>query len=207
MLATRGIADVGGGVGIGRHQNRRQQPMKIRVATPQDAAAVQAIYAPVVRDTPISFEEQVPSVAEMAERIRARLVRFPWLVGEDDAGRVNGYVYAGAHAERAAYRWSVDVTVYVREDCRRQQVGRQLHARLFRVLADLGYHQAFAGITLPNAGSVGLHEALGFKPVALYRNVGYKLGRWHDVGYWQLELRAPAGAPGEPRAFDAAGWR
>lgn len=180
------------------------QAMKIRVATLDDAAAVQAIYAPVVRDTPISFEEQVPTVAEMAGRMRARLARFPWLVGEDDAGHVIGYVYAGAHAERAAYRWSADVTVYVREDCRRRGVGQQLYRRLFGLLAELGYHQAFAGITLPNAGSVGLHESLGFKPVALYRNVGFKLGRWHDVGYWQRELRPAAGTPGEPKVFDAA---
>lgn len=177
--------------------------MKIRVATPADAAAVQAIYAPIVRDTSISFEEQPPTAAEMAERIRTRLVRFPWLVGVDDAGRVNGYVYAGAHAERAAYRWSVDVTVYVREDCRRQRVAQVLYTRLFELLARLGYHQAFAGITLPNAASVGLHEALGFRPVARYAHAGFKLGRWHDVGYWQRELRAPGNAPpAEPTVFE-----
>lgn len=179
--------------------------MKIRAATPEDAAAIQAIYAPVVRDTPISFEEQPPTVAEMAERIRTRLERFPWLVGEDASGRVNGYVYAGAHADRAAYRWSVDVTVYVREDCRRRGVGQRLYARLFAVLTELGYHQAFAGITLPNVGSVGLHEALGFQPVARFRNVGFKLGRWHDVGYWQRELRPPGdAAPADPRIVDAS---
>jgi phosphinothricin acetyltransferase len=178
--------------------------MKIRVATPEDAAAVLAIYAPIVRDTPISFEEQPPSVAEMQARIEAHLACLPWLVGEGEAGQIDGYVYAAPHAERAAYRWSVDVTVYVREDCRRQGVGRRLYARLFALLADLGYHQAFAGITLPNAGSVGLHEAMGFSPVARYHAVGFKLGRWHDVGYWQRELRAPAGAPPKPRVFDAA---
>ncbi|MBL8325703.1 MAG: N-acetyltransferase [Rubrivivax sp.] len=178
--------------------------MKIRVATPQDAAAVQAIYAPIVLHTPISFEEAPPGIDEMRERLRSRLLRFPWLVGEDEHGQVNGYVYAGPHAERAAYRWSVDVTVYVRQDCRRQGVGQRLYSRLFELLAALGYHQAFAGITLPNEGSVGLHEAMGFRPVARYRKVGFKLGRWHDVGYWQRELRPPTGEPAEPRAFDPA---
>jgi phosphinothricin acetyltransferase len=179
--------------------------MKIRAATPEDAAAVQAIYAPIVRHTPISFEEVPPTVEQMRQRIGQRLAHFPWLVGEDAAGHVNGYVYAGPHAERAAYRWSVDVTVYVREDCRRQRVGQQLYARLFALLAELGYHQAFAGITLPNEGSVGLHEAMGFRPVARYADVGFKLGRWHDVGYWQRELRAAGtGAPGEPRRFESS---
>lgn len=179
--------------------------MKIRVATPDDAAAVQAIYAPVVLHTPISFEADPPTVAEMQRRIGATLARFPWFVGEDAAGRVNGYVYASPHKERAAYRWSVDVTAYVREDCRGQKVGQRLYRHLLPELAALGYHQACAGITLPNAASVALHESVGFRPVGVYRAIGFKLGAWHDVGAWQCELRAPeAGrAPDEPRPFKA----
>lgn len=177
--------------------------MKIRVATPADAAAVQAIYAPVVSHTPISFEVEPPTVAEMARRIEATLARFPWFVGEDDTGRVNGYVYAGPHKERAAYRYSVDVTAYVREDCRGQKVGQRLYRHLLPVLASLGYHQACAGITLPNAASVALHESVGFRTVGIYRAIGFKLGAWYDVGAWQCELRAPdpGRAPDEPRAF------
>lgn len=176
--------------------------MLIRTARPADAAAIQAIYAPIVRDTPISFETEPPTAAEMERRIASTLQQFPWLVGEDERGQVNGYVYAGKHAERAAYRWSVGVSAYVREDCRGRGVGRGLYTRLFGLLAGLGYYQAFAGITLPNAASVGLHEAVGFKPVALYRHVGFKLGTWYDVGYWQRELRTPGPqAPGEPQVF------
>jgi phosphinothricin acetyltransferase len=179
--------------------------MKIRTATPADAAAIQAIYAPIVERTPISFEIEPPTVAEMQGRIVRTLQRFPWLVGEDDAGRVAGYVYASAHRERAAYRWAVDVTAYVREDCRRQKVGQRLYRRLLEELRALGYWQACAGITLPNAGSVALHESVGFKPVGVYPRIGFKFGQWRDVGWWQCELRAePNGEPAEPRAFVVA---
>ncbi len=178
--------------------------MKIRAATPRDAAAVQAIYAPVVLHTPISFETEPPTVAEIEQRITTTLTRFPWLVGEDGAGRVNGYVYASAHQARAAYRWSVNVTAYVREDCRGQKVGQRLYLRLIEQLAALGYHQACAGITLPNAASVALHESVGFRPVGVYPNIGFKFGVWRDVGWWQCELLpavARVGEPAEPRAF------
>lgn len=177
--------------------------MKIRTATPQDAAAVQAIYAPIVLHTPISFEVEPPTVAEMARRITTTLARHPWFVGEDDDGRVNGYVYASQHRERAAYRWAVDVTAYVREDCRGQKVGQRLYRRLLEELAGLGYHQACAGITLPNDASVALHESVGFRRVGVYPRIGYKFGAWRDVGWWQCELRAAAGEPSEPRAFVA----
>ncbi len=180
--------------------------MKIRVATPEDAEAVTAIYAPIVAGTIISFELEPPSAQEMRQRIEATLQRLPWLVGEDDAGRVNGYVYAGKHKERAAYQWAVDVTCYVRDDMRGKGVGKALYTRLFDELISLGYCQAFAGIALPNAASVGLHESVGFKPLGVYRKVGFKQGAWHDVGKWQRELQLPQ-QPGEPRIFDAASFR
>ena len=165
--------------------------MRIRPATPDDAQAVLAIYAPIVRDTAISFELEPPDLGEIRARIEKTLPVLPWLVNEDAASAVNGYVYAGRHRERAAYQWSVDVTAYVREDCRGQGVGKALYARLFELLLDAGYCQAFAGIALPNAGSVALHESVGFPPIGVYRNVGFKHGCWHDVGWWQKELQAP----------------
>jgi L-amino acid N-acyltransferase YncA/glycerol uptake facilitator-like aquaporin len=180
--------------------------MKIRVATPDDAAAIAAIYAPIVADTVISFELEPPTAAEFAKRIQATLERLPWLVGEDDTGRVNGYVYAGRHKERAAYQWAVDVTVYVRSDARGSGVGRALYTRLFDELIALNYCQAFAGIALPNAGSVGLHESVGFKPLGVYRRVGFKHGAWRDVGWWQRELQMPS-VPTAPRVFDASTFR
>ena len=174
--------------------------MQIRLATPEDAAAVLAIYAPVVTHTAISFETEPPSVEEMRHRIQATLRQYPWLVAQDDAGGVAGYVYASRHAERAAYRWSVGVTAYVRADQRGRGVGKALYTELLQQLKDLGYCQAFAGITQPNAASVALHEAVGFTRVGIYANAGYKLGRWHDVGYWQCALQRPD-VPAEPRAM------
>lgn len=175
--------------------------MKIRTATPNDAAAVAAIYGPIVQYTTISFEIDPPDAAEMRARIEKTLATLPWLVAEDAAGVVCGYVYASKHKERAAYQWSVDTTVYVRDDMRGQGVGRALYARLLPLLSELGYCQAFAGVALPNVGSVGLHEALGFTPIGVYSNVGFKHGAWRDVGWWQKSLRALEVSPKAPVAF------
>ena len=175
--------------------------MIIRTATPSDAEAIAAIYAPIVANTAISFELVPPSADEMRSRIVSTLQRLPWLVSVDGDGRVDGYVHAGRHRERAAYQWSVDTTAYVREDRRGKGVGRRLYGRLFDELARLGYFQAFAGIALPNAASVALHEAMGFEPLGVYRNVGFKLGAWRDVGWWQKALRQAVENPEAPRAF------
>ena len=174
----------------------------IRLAIDSDAEQIQAIYAPIVRDTAISFETEAPSVKEMRERILGKQGHFPWLVCELDH-ELLGYVYAGSHRERAAYQWSVDVTAYVSAARRRSGVGRALYTSLFRILVLQGFYSAFAGITLPNAGSTGLHTSLGFQPVGVYRNVGYKLGAWHDVSWWYLPLQAPANAPAAPSSSAA----
>lgn len=175
--------------------------MKIRTAHPDDAPAIAAIYAPVVAGTAISFETEPPDAAEMRARIAKTLgAGLPWLVAEAD-GVVCGYAYASKHRERAAYQWSVDTTVYVADGRRGQGVGRALYGALLPLLAGLGYCQAFAGIALPNVASVGLHEALGFAPLGVYRNVGFKLGQWRDVGWWQRALREPDAAPRAPQAF------
>jgi phosphinothricin acetyltransferase len=174
----------------------------IRLATQQDAAAVQGIYAPIVRDTVISFEVQPPSVAEMQQRIVDTLLRWPWLVCEHD-GEVLGYAYAGRYRVRAAYQWSVDVSVYVHERARRRGIGRALYRALLRSLVVQGFYNAQAGITLPNVGSVSLHESLGFQPIGVYRKIGYKLGAWHDVGWWQLVLQLHATTPAPPRELPA----
>jgi L-amino acid N-acyltransferase YncA len=173
----------------------------IRLANEQDAESILAIYAPFVRATPISFEVEMPSAGQMQERIRSALVAHPWLVCERDE-RVIGYAYASRHRERMAYQWSVDVTVYVDPATQRAGVGRALYTALLELLGSQGFFNAFAGIALPNAASVGLHESLGFKPIGVYRNVGYKLGRWHDVGWWQRALRSPSPAPVPPLPLD-----
>jgi L-amino acid N-acyltransferase YncA len=172
----------------------------IRLATPDDAFGVQAIYAPIVRETAISFELEPPTVAEMQQRIVQTLEHWPWLVCER-RGDILGYVYASQHRTRPAYQWSVDVSVYVHPNARRSGVGQALYRSLFALLALQGFYQAYAGITLPNPASVGLHESLGFQPVGVYRAVGYKLGAWHDVGWWQLALRERAMLPEPPTDF------
>jgi L-amino acid N-acyltransferase YncA len=163
--------------------------MTIRPATPADAEAITAIYAPLVENTNISFELTPPTVDEMRGRIEKTLRDLPWLVSEDAHGSVNGYVYASKHRERPAYQWSVDVTAYVREDSRGTGVGKRLYQAHFDELAALGYYQAFAGIALPNVASVALHESVGFEHIGIYRNVGFKRGAWHDVGWWQKGIR------------------
>lgn len=170
----------------------------IRLATTADAAPLQAIYAPIVTGTVISFELTPPTVEEMADRIRKTIPAYPWLVLERD-GRILGYAYAGAHRARPAYRWSVDVSVYVAEAGRRQGIGRALYERLLVLLQRQGYQAAFAGIALPNAASVALHQAVGFTPLGVYRDVGFKLGAWHDVGWWQRRIGDRPADPAEPR--------
>ena len=170
----------------------------LRLARPQDAAGIGKIYAPIVRDTPISFELVPPAEEEIAARLTKTLTRFPWLVCTAQ-GRLLGYAYAGAHSERAAYQWAVNVSVYVHNQARRLGVGKALYDTLFSILRLQGFHRAYAGITLPNAASVGLHESFGFTSVGTYERVGYKHGAWHDVGYWQLTLQSSDGAPALPR--------
>ena len=159
-----------------------------RSARSDDAAAIQAIYAPIVESTAISFEEVPPSIPEMAARIALTLQERPFLVAERD-GRVVGYAYAERHRARPAYRWSVDVSAYVAEAARGLGVGRMLYGALLPALTSRGFHAAFAGVALPNPASIALHRAAGFQPVGVYREVGYKLGRWHDVSWWQRLLQ------------------
>ena len=169
---------------------------RIRVATAADADQIQAIYAPIVLDTPISFEDEPPTVDEIARRIAGTLPTHPYLVCEED-GRVLGYIYASVFRARAAYRWSVETTVYVDERTHRHGVGRALYQALLPIVRRQGFHGAFAGIALPNANSVGLHEALGFQSVGVYQDVGFKRGQWRDVGWWRLGLSEgpPAAEP------------
>lgn len=169
----------------------------IRLACPDDAPRIQEIYAPIVRDTIISFELEPPTVEEMGERIRATLVTHPWLVSQTEDGVV-GYAYATHHRARAAYQWAVDVSVYVDAAHRRAGMGRELYRALLAALPLQGFHAAYAGIALPNPASVGVHEALGFVPVGIYSRVGYKLGAWHDVGWWQRDLLPRGGEPRPP---------
>ncbi len=161
----------------------------VRDASESDATACAAIYAPYVRETAISFESEPPSPAQMAERIAAARRGHAWVVLEDD-DRLVGYAYGGPHKERVAYRFSCEVSVYVEEGRRRTGSGRALYEALFEKLAARGYRTAVAGMTLPNEASVGLHRAMGFEPVGVYRRIGWKFGAWHDVAWTQRALGA-----------------
>ena len=163
-------------------------PLAIRQATEADAPALVAIYAPYVEETPISFETAVPTVEEFAARMRKNLSAWQYLVAER-GGRIVGYAYGGTHRERAAYRYSVEVSAYVDRACHRQGIGRALYAQLFEDLAAKGYCEAFAGITHPNDASIGLHSAVGFTMIGVFRRIGWKFDRWHDVAWMQRSLR------------------
>jgi phosphinothricin acetyltransferase len=173
----------------------------IRLATADDAAQILGIYGPFCY-TPVSFEVVAPSLDEMRRRVAAQEGKLPWLVGDDD-GTILGYVYATLHRSRAAYQWSVDVSAYVADGCRRRGIGQALYTSLFRLLALQGYVNAYAGIALPNPASVGLHEAVGFSRVGIYHGVGYKNGAWHDTGWWERPLTEREHDPAPPVPLEA----
>ena len=182
----------------------------IRLAAEADAEQIAAIYAPFCEDgSAVSFEVEPPSLGEVARRIVSTLERYPWLVCSE-GDEVLGYVYASGHNERAAYRWSVNVTVYLAPGSRGKGIGRALYTSLFALLKIQGYVGAFAGITLPNPSSIGLHESMGFEPVGVYRSVGFKGGSWHDTAWMQRPLVEKPGRPSPPLTLAEAralpGW-
>jgi len=170
----------------------------VRDATAADAAACAVLYAPYVIDTVVTFETEPPTAEQMAERIAAAQRRHAWLVLEHD-GAVVGYAYGGPYKERAAYRWSCEVSVYLERGRRRTGGGRALYEALFARLAERDFRTAVAGMTLPNPASEGLHRALGFEPVGVYRRIGWKHGAWHDVAWMQRTLASTGDPPAEPR--------
>ena len=177
--------------------------MIVRLADPEgDAATVADIYAPSVTSSLASFEERPPTAAEMAERMRGTLERTPWLVAETD-GAVIGYAYAGPHHQRAGYRWSVNISVYVDPAHARRGIGRALYEELLALLRRQRFVNAYAGITLPNPASVALHEAIGMRRIGVYERVGFKHGAWHDVAWYHLRLTDPPSPPPEPIALPA----
>lgn len=171
---------------------------KIRLATPEDAEHLLAIYGPFCEeDSPVSFESGAPTLYEMEQRIDKVLARYPWLVYEDE-DVIAGYAYASSHGDRAGYRWSVDTSVYIKPEMHRRGIARSLYTSLLAILRLQGYVNAYAGISLPNSPSVALHAATGFQPVGIYRQVGYKGGTWHDVAWMQLQLQPRQSPPAEP---------
>jgi L-amino acid N-acyltransferase YncA len=173
-------------------------PGTVRLADPaRDAGRVAEIYRPAVEATIASFEGAAPNAAEMEHRMRMTLERTPWLVAETD-GLVIGYSYADRHRERAGYRWSVNISVYVADGHVGRGIGRRLYDELLAILRRQRFINVYAGITLPNPASVALHEAIGMRRTGVYERVGFKFGAWHDVAWYALRLADPEGIPPEP---------
>jgi L-amino acid N-acyltransferase YncA len=173
----------------------------IRLAEKADAAAIAAIYAPYVTDTPVSFEETAPDAAEMTRRIAGDSQGLhPWLVAEVD-GAIIGYASSSPFRARPAYRWTAETGVYLAPEAQGRGLGRALMERLIERLTRQGFTAAVAGITMPNAPSVALHEKLGFEPCATYRDTGFKLGEWRTVQVFARDLAPRLTPPGELRRF------
>lgn len=176
--------------------------MNFRVASPSDASAMLDIYAPFVSDTSLTFELELPTVTAFAERIGNYLQRWPWLLAEEN-DRVAGYAYASQHRERAGYQWSVECSVYMHPDFQGTGVAKKLYQLLFNILKELGYRNVYAVINLPNDRSVAFHERLGFVYQFTFENVGYKLGRWKNVGWWMLQLNEYSEHPDPVKKFNS----
>jgi L-amino acid N-acyltransferase YncA len=161
--------------------------MKIRSGHPGDAAALLDIYRPVVLETAISFEDTPPGVGQFGERMASCLDRHVWLVAEIEDAPV-GYAYATQFRSRPAYRFSVETTIYLDNNCQGRGMGHELYEALFDELAKRQFRQAFAGVTLPNDASIALHKSLGFEYVGTLTDVGYKFDSWHDVSWWQRSV-------------------
>jgi L-amino acid N-acyltransferase YncA len=174
----------------------------IRLATPEDAAGILAIYAPYIENTSFTFETEVPTLGEFAERISTYLITWPWLVCETD-GKITGYAYATKYRERTAYQWGIESSIYIHDDFQKAGIGKALYTALFEILKKQGFRNVYAVINLPNEKSVAFHERLGFHYFATYEKVGYKLGKWKNVGWWRLIVNEFGDEPAAPVKFSA----
>ncbi len=172
----------------------------LRLADRADAKEILAIYTPYIEKTSITFETEVPSIDVFAERIGSYLQNYPWLVCEVN-GKIAGYAYASRYRERVAYQWSVECSVYVHDEFLRTGIAKALYESLFGILKKQGFRNLYAVINLPNDRSVAFHEKCGFRYFATYEQVGYKLGKWKNVGWWRLILNEFGDEPAAPVPF------
>jgi L-amino acid N-acyltransferase YncA len=179
---------------------------RVRIATTDDAEAVLEIYRPYILTTAFTFETEVPSIDEFAKRIDTYLQKYPWLICEID-NKIAGYAYASTHREREAYQWTCESSVYVHENFKGRGIGKELYATLFAILQMQGIRNVYAGITIPNKASEHLHAKSGFELFATYENIGYKLGSWHKVGWWKLQLNGFDLKPPPPQKFSTVDRR
>lgn len=169
----------------------------IRLATPEDAASILEIYGPFILNTAVTFETELPTIANIENRIISYQQDWPWLVCEID-GTIAGYAYATKHRERAAYQWCAESSVYVHENFQQKGIAKALYNALFDILKYQGCRNVYAGITLPNAKSISFHEKFGFSKIADYKNIGYKSGAWHTVSWLELHLNGHSDSPALP---------
>lgn len=174
--------------------------MHLRIASESDAPGILAVYAPYIENTSFTFETEVPSISDFTERIKTYMVNWPWLVCEMN-GTIVGYAYATRHRERTAYQWCVESSIYVHDKFQKKGIATALYTALFEILAKQGLRNVYAVINLPNEKSVAFHEGLGFIYFATYEKVGYKLGRWKNVGWWRLTLNEFDDDPVPPLKF------
>lgn len=173
---------------------------KLRLATEKDAEGILNIYGPYILNTSFTFETELPTIPAFAERINNYLQNWPWLVCEID-GMIAGYAYGGRYRERTAYQWCVESSIYIHDVFQKAGVGRALYAALIEILKRQGFRNVYAVINLPNEKSVAFHEKSGFNYFATYEKVGYKLGKWKNVGWWQLSINDFNGEPTAPIKF------
>ena len=173
----------------------------IRLANSSDAVSILDIYAPFILNTSFTFETEVPTPEAFVQRIIKYQEKWPWLVCEID-GMVAGYAYATHHRERAAYQWCVESSVYVHDNFQQKGIAAALYAALLEILKYQGCRNVYAGITLPNEKSTAFHKRFGFSWLADYENIGYKLGKWNTVSWWQLKLNEYSIDPATPLKFN-----
>ncbi len=172
----------------------------IRLARPTDAEGILNIYTPYITNTSFTFESEVPSLRDFSKRIESYLVHWPWLVCEID-GVIAGYAYGSKYRERIGYQWCVECSVYIHDEFQRRGIAKKMYSALFEILKSQGYRNVYAVINLPNERSVQLHESCGFTWFANYEKVGFKLGKWKTVGWWQLTINDYSDEPSAPQKF------
>lgn len=172
------------------------EEIRIRMANQEDAEAILGIYEEYIKNTTVTFEIEVPTVAAFRERMERIMIQFPWLVCEID-GEIAGYAYASKHGERAAYRWSADLSVYISGKFQRRGIATAFYKALTELLRRQGYFTVYAGVSTPNPKSEAFHTALGFRNLGEFRNVGYKLGQWLGVTWYELALATYVPEPKE----------
>jgi phosphinothricin acetyltransferase len=174
--------------------------MYLRIADVRDAADMVQIYAPFIRSSGITQEIEVPSTEAFAERVKTTLIERPWIVCDVD-GMLAGYAYAGKHRERSGYQWCTEPSVYVDEKFHRSNIATALYTALFEILKKQHYVNAYAVITLPNPQSVAFHEKFGFTYLTTFKRIGFKLGKWHDVGWWEKQVNRHEYVMSDPIKF------